>query len=360
VNQAGRPLNIFDIVVAKTYRPPDEPADRGFYLREIFDEFRSSLKKSNYAEIDDLTLLQIVAVLVNRSFPEAGIYNITEKFLNELQAKHIGGIWMEARGAIARTFDFFENVLKIKGPNLIPYRYFYMTIAWYFFANKNPDWEFIQKYFWYYSFHNEDLLANTTNLREHLDIMDQHKETAKHAPKEFLVDRTRLREASYSSRGRLSRATIALLAACQPKDWAVPHRSVLSDVYYAITDRPNLHHIFPLAFVEKGGCGPDAMNANSLMNIAYLTNITNLKISDKNPLEYLRDYDVEGFSDVLSSHLVPLEILEWSRQEQMPGDALAIFIEKRVSLLIAELSRRLKDTPFRVVDSKGSATVVPA
>ena len=43
INQAGKPLSIFDIVVAKTFRPiTDNIKNSGFYLREIIDEFRNS------------------------------------------------------------------------------------------------------------------------------------------------------------------------------------------------------------------------------------------------------------------------------------------------------------------------------
>ena len=41
-----------------------------------------------------------------------------------------------------------------------------------------------------------------------------------------------------------------------------------------------------------------------VMNIAYLTQLTNLQISDKSPLEYLIDYDDENFEDVLKTHLI--------------------------------------------------------
>ena len=38
INQAGQPLSMFDIVVAKTFVPKTE-AEPGFYLRGVFDDF---------------------------------------------------------------------------------------------------------------------------------------------------------------------------------------------------------------------------------------------------------------------------------------------------------------------------------
>jgi hypothetical protein len=352
INQAGKPLNIFDIVVAKTYRPADEAkGDFGFYLRDLFQEFRVSLGKSNYAEIDDLTLLQTVAMIVYKVLPGSGVLSITDRYLNVLKTEHIEKVWSETQKAVRKVLDFLDNILCIKGPNLVPYRYFYITLAFYFYENKKPDYDFLQKYFWYYSFHNDDLLTNATQLHQHLDAMVKRKTAAQHEFERFLLDRNRLREASYSAKGRLARAILALYANHNPKDWAKPHRSVLSDVYYVLTDKPNLHHIFPMSFVEKSGISTKLM-ANSLMNIAYLTQITNLQISDKNPLDYLREYNTNGFQDVLQSHLVPGSILQWSILENMPDGSLETFVEERIDLLVDYLRSKLDGISFDVIDSK--------
>ncbi|MEH2385531.1 MAG: hypothetical protein V7K14_07020 [Nostoc sp.] len=67
----------------------------------------------------------------------------------------------------------------------------------------------------------------------------------------------------------------------------------MSDVYYLFTDKPNLHHIFPVNFIKQSGIATQ-IESDSLMNIAYLSQITNWKISDKNPLDYLKEYDQPG------------------------------------------------------------------
>jgi len=89
------------------------------------------------------------------------------------------------------------------------------------------------------------------------------------------------------------------------------------------------------------------------MNIAYLTQLTNLEISDRNPLEYIREYDKNPeFEDVIHSHLLPSKLIEWSRLEQMPENALDQFIEKRVDIIIDELKSILTDVNFEIIDTK--------
>jgi hypothetical protein len=68
INQAGQAPSMFDIAVAKTYRLEGDGTPE-FYPRGLLDEFRHELEQagSQYAAIDDMTLLRILAVLVRES-----------------------------------------------------------------------------------------------------------------------------------------------------------------------------------------------------------------------------------------------------------------------------------------------------
>lgn len=98
------------------------------------------------------------------------------------------------------------------------------------------------------------------------------------------------------------------------------------------------------------------------MNILYLTQLTNLEISDKNPLKYIKEYDVpkvggeeqSKFEKVLESHLLSDDLLKWSRMDIMPDNALDIFIEKRVSTIIEGLKMKLAGIEFGEIDTKGT------
>lgn len=352
INQSGKPLDIFDIVVAKTFRPANSDIE-GFYLRELVNDFRA-LNQSNYMQIDDLTYLQILSVLINKEIKNSGVLNITDKYLNNIKAEQIGAIWERAKVSILKTFDFFENHLRIKGPQLIPFRYFYMTLSFYFYENKKPDYNFINKYFWYHSFHNDDLLSNTTQLWRHIEFLEKQKSGNHVEFDRFLIDENSLRSSSYSSKGRLSRAILSLYASRDPRDWENTNRSVLSDVYYILTDKPNLHHVFPINYINNNK-GQNRYDSNSLMNIAYLTQITNLHISDRNPLNYIQEYTQDGFDKVLYSHYISTSLLDWVRMDEMPETALDIFINERIENIITDLRIKLSDIKFEVVDTAESS-----
>ncbi len=350
INQAGKPLEIFDIVVAKTYRPKTS-TDEGFYLRELIDNFKTK-NASRFMQIDYFDYLQIIAILIRENILNSGVRNITPTYLNNIKSEEIEFIWQKAQNAMLKTFDFFENTLNIKSPSLIPYRYFYLTLAVYFYNNEKPNYDFLKKYFWYMSFHSKDLLSNTSNINEHIALLNNEKLNGKYSFERFLIDKDSLRKSSYSSKGRLSRAILALYAYNDPKDWKYTDRKVNVENLFFSTDKPNLHHIFPLNYIAKNK-GENSLDENSLMNIAYLTQITNLEISDKNPLQYMQNYiNEKGFKNVVDSHYLPSNILEWVTLEDMPINALDEFIEARIELIIDELRKLLEGIEFDVIDTK--------
>ncbi len=353
INQAGKPLDIFDIVVAKTFRP-SEDSKGSFYLRELIDNFRLEARKignnSLFFDIGNFDYLQILAILIRENIKDSGIMNITPRYLNDIKAEQIEEIWDSAKIAILKVFDFFENHLNIKTPQLIPYRYFYLTFTNYFYENKNPDYNFLKKYFWFYGFHNNDLLSNTTDINNHLSFMDKNKKEYKFD--RFLIDKDEIRQATYSSKGIMSRAILSLFANKCPKDWIHTDKNVISHNIFVSTDKPNLHHIFPINYIQNNP-GTNSLNKDSLMNIAYLTNYSNLQISDKSPLDYILKLDEnKEFETTLKNHLVPKVILSWARTNTLPEDALDQFIELRVENIIEELKNILEDVNFDVIDTK--------
>ncbi len=356
INQAGKPLNIFDIVVAKTFKTEKKEsettkAENGFYLRDLIDDFRGS-NNSEFLKISDIDYLQILAVVISHNVPDSGVRNITDRYLNEIKTEQILLVWEEAKKAILKTFDFFENHLHLKTPYLIPFRYLYFTVTAYFYKNSAPDYNLLKKYFWFNSFHNEDRLSNTTQLWQHIEFLKKETRNKHIEFDRFLIDKQRLRSATYSSKGRMSRAVLALYASAQPKDWEHCDRDVLVQNFFFSTDKPNLHHIFPTnSEYVLSNKHKNAITSDSLMNIAYLTQITNLDITNRNPLEYMRDYDKPEFERIMSSHLLSADILEWARSGTFPDNAIDQFVESRADMILMDLRAKLGGVTFDVIDT---------
>lgn len=359
VNQQGESLGIFDVVVAKTFRPVGHQKG-GFYLREMVENFRETTD-GQFTKINDLTYLRMMAMIIKYHVDDNSVHNITKTYLPNIRTEQIETVWDGCTEAFRKTFDFFENHLNLKGPELIPYRYFYITISFYFYDNPNPDYDLLRRYFWYYSFHEDEKLRNTEQLRnDHLDKLYRAKNGEQVSLEPFLLDKDDLRSASYSYQGRFSRAILSFLSYQEPKDWKYTTKSVINEVYYQLTDEPELHHIFPVKFLEEYP-GDDKYDSDTMMNIAFLPKITNLEIGSDNPLEYIQEYDQESFESVLDGHIIPEEILDWKEEDELGHRYLDNFVDTRVEMfeekLRSELSKRdpdssLGDITINVTDTR--------
>jgi hypothetical protein len=56
----------------------------------------------------------------------------------------------------------------------------------------------------------------------------------------------------------------------------------------------------------------------------------------------------------MPTHLLPVKILEWARADSMPDNALDIFIDKRVGLIIDDLKKKLPVQNFEVIDTSAT------
>ena len=67
----------------------------------------------------------------------------------------------------------------------------------------------------------------------------------------------------------------------------------------------------------------------------------------------INEYDKNNdFENVLETHLIPNNILEWVRNNNLPDNALDQFIDLRVEAIINELKIILVDINFEIIDTQ--------
>ena len=133
----------------------------------------------------------------------------------------------------------------------------------------------------------------------------------------------------------------------------------LASVYYTLSDRPNLHHVFPADFCDKHLTNGNRYS-DSLLNIAYLTQMTNQRISNKNPLVYLQDYVGHRFDEIRKSHLLPNVLVELTENEELLDDSLDRFVEARLELVLQSIEKSLHGISFEVVDTRSESSEILA
>lgn len=85
----------------------------------------------------------------------------------------------------------------------------------------------------------------------------------------------------------------------------------LSNYLLGHLSRLELHHIFPKALLYKHGY--ERPEANALANFAFLTQDTNLRISDRAPADYLPEFAAKH-PGALESHWIPKDPVLWKNE----------------------------------------------
>ena len=352
VNQEGKKLDPVDIIVARTYRNEDlEKGIKGFYLRDNLKQLKTELSSqgNRYQYVGDLTIIQVISICLRKQQTDIRkSFGITPKALDNLKTEHLEKNWDVCKKTLFRTIKLLSD-MKVHGPDMLPYVYLLLPLCYHHHENSSPDERMAKQWFWRTAFGVEDFRRADEVYNYCTEFFDGIEKGESRSIPPLVLSKTRLVQASYYYRSALSRAVLVLLAKQNPLDFTHPDAEVLDRVYLLLSQAPNLHHIYPRNFLEKVQGLPDDVEVDSLMNICYLRARTNIKIGDRNPLHYFREFEseVEDFDRILESHLIPKEFIE--KGEFKPED-YRDFLYARAGLLCERLKSELPDVQVEVVD----------
>lgn len=352
INQEGKKLDPVDIIVARTYRNEDvESGVPGFYLRDNLKRLKQVLIENGnrFQEIDDLTIIQMVAICLRKQHTSGrNPFGITPKALDNLTTEHFESHWAECQKTILETIKFLSD-LRVHGPGMLPFVYLILPICYYFHENKHPDKSIARQWFWRNAFGLETFSNSSEVYRYCEEFFSRLEQGESVAIPQLTISKTRLVQASYYYRNALSRAVLAFLANQQPLDFEDDKAVVLDNVYLLLSQTPNLHHIYPRKFLEKIANLPNDVSIDSLMNICFIRAATNIRIGDKNPLSYFKEFSnsVRNFDSILESHLIPKDFVE---RESFSPAQYRDFLFARAEWFAKRLKQELPDVEVKIVD----------
>lgn len=298
VNTGGRPLSKGDLIMGVlAARWPGEPAHDGQPAttggRQQIEEFEGRLAARSWP-INREVLLRIMSVL-SRQSP-----NHTR--LLELQsAQEWQHGWDRTVTAVNHALDFFKGDAGIPVLSLLPTEYVLVLPAVFLertrgaFASPTERdqlrrWLLLASAFGHYSGSVETRLAADINLwrdPEHSGTLERLI-TAAQDPRTPDTALTAEDVRGKTRRSPFLRLLQIAAIADEAKTWW-SHRSITHDPEsrgMAI----EIHHIFPRNWLKKNGLG-DHPELDTLANFAFLSKHDNIKISDGDPAEYLKDAD---------------------------------------------------------------------
>lgn len=329
INVTGRPLSVFEIMVAKTF-----DSRRCFDLADEYDKLTNQLQQVSYETLPPATILQTVSAIL--------VKECSKKEILRLEKRKFIDAWPEALDAIYGAVDYFRSYYRIPVSRLLPYSALLVPFSYFFFKHPDrPTGEMakrLQDFFWRvalggrYSYSLESRVSQ--DIRKIDEILEGRLPTY-----ETPIDTSEsfIRQNGWFATGRsYIKAILCVLAYKQPKSFVDDSVVTISNDWLKRGNSKNYHHFFPKAYLKKQGIAD--VEINHIANITIVDDFLNKRlIRDRAPANYMHDFEKENpdLDRTMKSHLIQLDSYGiWENDYEN-------FLRKRCSAISRELSKRV-------------------
>lgn len=282
INVGGKPLSVFEIMIAKTF-----DAEKGFDLSEKYKALIEELRPLDYETLSDATVLQAVSIILEKE--------CQKKVILKLSKDRFIAVWEQAVDAIYRTVEYFRLYYRIPVSQLLPYNAIIVPFAYYFYNHPDKPTGDMQKrlqdFFWRVSLSGRYSSGVESKLAQDIKRIDQilNDELPKYdwpinTSEKFLIDN------GWFSAGRsFIKAILCLYAYQQPKSFVDGSIVNISNYWLKQANSKNYHHFFPRAYLKKKG--EDELYINHVLNITIVDDYLNKReIGAQAPSRYMTKF----------------------------------------------------------------------
>jgi len=343
LNVGGKPLTVFEIMVAKTF-----DTKRDFDLSEKYDELLSDLESVDYGSVPASIVLQTVSIFVKKECKKKDILKLPKKKFIDT--------WPLAVDAIKEAVDYFRNSYRIPVSQLLPYPNLIVPFAYYFYkTNRKPTGKkalLMQDFFWRAALGGR--YSQSVDSRLSQDIKKMEAIISGKSPRyEWAVD---ISPEFIENNGWFSisrayiKALLCILAYHEPKSFIDNSIVKISNDWLKRANSKNYHHFFPKSYLRKHN--NDEIFINHIANITIVDDFLNKReIHAKAPSIYMKKYiKMNGeINKCMKTHLIDIDAFGVLENNYVQ------FFDKRCIKFSKELKKRIIKN-----DVDRTNTVLPA
>ncbi len=341
LNVSGKPLSVFEILVAKTFDPT-----RNFDLADEFDSLVSELETVEYGTLPESVVLQTISILLSGECRKKDILNLPKQKIID--------IWPAAMEAIKDAVDYFRNAFRIPVSHLLPYPHLVVPFAYYFFKKngRKPTGDtqkHLGDFFWRASLGGRYSQSVESRLAQDIKRIDLIIEGR--LPRyDWSVDTSSdfVEQNGWFAVGRAYiKALLCILAYQEPKSFVDNSVVRISNDWLKQANSRNYHHFFPKVFLRK--TGEDDFYINHIANITIVDDFLNKRlIQAQSPSRYMRAFAKHNslIDPCMKTHLIRLQT------SGVYEDNYNKFFAQRCRAFARELKKRIIE---QEVDSRQEA-----
>ena len=333
INVTGRPLSLFEIMVAKTY-----DMEKGFDLSEKFTQLMAELEDVEYGTISASTVLQTIAVILAK--------DCTKKRILKLDKAQFIQVWNDAESAIKTTIDYFRTTYRIPASQLLPYDSLIVPFSFYFYHHHDRPLDeqkvYLQDYFWRCVLSNRFSNAAESKLTQ--DIKRIEDILRGDVPKyDYQVDisiDSLVNRGYFSAGSAFIKGMLCILAYHEPKSFADNAIVRIANDWLKQANSKNYHHFFPRAYMRKYHPEVEDWRVNHIANITIVDDFLNKRsIRDRAPSKYMAEFKAKNptrINETMETHLISLD-----DENGVFTDDYEAFFKYRMMRFHEELKQRL-------------------
>ena len=333
INVTGKPLSLFEIMVAKTY-----DAEKDFDLSEKYAQLITDLSEVDYATIADSTVLQTIAAIMAKE--------CTKKRILKLNKAEFIDVWDKAENAIEIAVDYFRNTYRIPVSQLLPYDSLIVPFAYYFYHHPDKPLDeqkdYLQDYFWRCVLSSRFSSATESKLTQDIKNIDAILNSERPVY-DYHIDISYdwiVSHGYFSAGSAFIKGMLCILAYHEPKSFADNAIVRIANDWLKNANSKNYHHFFPRAYMKNYHPEVDYWLVNHIANITIVDDFLNKRsIRDRAPSAYMTEFkkkNPDHIDATMETHMISL-----ADENGVFSDDYNAFFKYRITRFNEELKHRI-------------------
>ncbi|MFG0305765.1 MAG: DUF262 domain-containing protein [Phycisphaerales bacterium JB040] len=340
INVTGKPLSLFEIMVAKTY---DHKS--GFDLAQKYNELVEELQTVGYETLPPAAILQLASLMI--------CGEARKKDILRLPTKEFRDIWPRVGDAVKSACDYFRGAYRLPASRLLPYGSLIIPFAAFFDVHPDkPNGEQtarLRELFWRISLTGRYTSAVETKLaQDYRKVLAIAKGEEPEYDPSFAIDVSPEaidRHGFFRTSRSFVKAILCLLVYQQPRSFDDDGIVKVGNDWLKQSNSRNYHHFYPKATSTK--LGIEKRRLNHIANITIVDDFLNKrKIRTRLPSDYLTEFKAHNLDlqSTMDTHLVDLSEGVWD-------DDYEAFLASRCKRISEALQAFI---PTRSIDDAGA------
>ncbi|MBU0974385.1 DUF262 domain-containing protein [Patescibacteria group bacterium] len=322
INQGGKKLSLFDLVVASTW-------GEDFDLKENYIKLRQRISSKGFGDITPEVVTHTISLIL-KGFCNK-IYQL------QLKQKEIKENWDEIANAIEQSVEHLSANLGVRIFEFTPYPSFIPLLAYLYFKTEGRALtkemtDVVHEWFWKAALSERYTSSMESKMgedrREIFDKLLNDKEVNINFT--ITADEEKIANTTIGTKSALRNAIFCMLARRNPRHFKTNDIIPMDHKFYSSFNSPEKHHIFPKRYLSRNKIGGE----NLIANFCFIPAELNKEILDQKPSDYFAGYQKENteFSDTLQTHLL-------TYSDAIKEDNYRLFIKERAEAIKREFER---------------------